>query len=83
MVDSELQNTRKLLQLWETTTVDFMPIHCPAETMHAYGPNFGELLKKKIVLTEKYGAYLPRIDPNYMWRMPPEAGLDETEYLEY
>ena len=84
MVALELANTRDLLELWQTTAVDFMPIHTPGETMHEYGPNFGELLQKKIELTQRYGDRLPRIDPDYMWRLPPgDASLDPSEYLEY
>ena len=83
MVASEMQNTRNLLRLWETSNVDFMPINSFGETMHDYGLNFGELLKKKIALMEKYGDRAPYIDPNYMWRMPESVDLDDEEYLKY
>jgi hypothetical protein len=83
MVSSEMQNTKTLLTLWETSTVDFMPINDFGETMHDYGLNFGELLKIKISLMEKYGDRLPYIDPNFMWRMPEGADLDEDEYMNY
>lgn len=83
MVASELGNTKVLLKLWETSDVDFMPINSFGETMHHYGLNFGELLKKKIALMEKYGDRLPYIDPDYMWRMPEGAELDESEYMNY
>ncbi len=46
-----------------------------------YGLNFGERLKKKISLMVKYGGHLSYIDPNYMWRMPEGADLDQSEYM--
>lgn len=70
MVKSELQNTRSLLALWEGRSVDFIPISTTGETLHIYGENFGELLRKKIQLMEKHINDEPYIDPNYMWRMP-------------
>ena len=80
---SELQNTRDLLDLWESTDVNFIPITESGETMHTYGANLGELLRKKIELTERYGDRDPYIDPEYMWRMPEGAGLDEDVYRGY
>ncbi|RKX34764.1 MAG: hypothetical protein DRP71_06040 [Verrucomicrobia bacterium] len=83
MVTSELENTRALLNLWETSTTNTFPINALGETMHDYGSNFGELLKKKISLTETYGDRLPFIDPNYMWRMPEGSPLNKTDYMSY
>jgi len=89
MVANELQNAKELLKLWESSSVDFMPIYRYGENGHDYGPNFGEVLKKKIELMEKYGDSTPYIDPNYMWRMPDESDdeqavdIDESEYLKY
>jgi hypothetical protein len=83
MVASELENTRGLLQLWRTASVDFMAVHETAETTHMYGPNFGELLEKKIALMEKYGHHLPYIDPDYMWRMPEGSDLKLEDYIGY
>jgi hypothetical protein len=48
-----------------------------------YGLNFGERLKKKISLMEKYGGPLSYIDPNYMWSMPERSDLDQSEYVNY
>ena len=70
MVDGELQNTRKLLKLWKEADRVFMPVSTVAETLHLYGDNFGELLAKKIELMEAHRDDIPRIDPEYMWRMP-------------
>jgi len=70
MVDGELQNTRELLKLWKEADRVFMPVSTVAETLHLYGDNFGELLAKKIALMEAHRDDIPRIDPEYMWRMP-------------
>ena len=51
--------------------------------MHDYGPNFGDVLMKKINLMETYGDRPPYIDPDYMWRMPEDSPLDPEEYLKY
>lgn len=83
MVADELQNARALLELWESTTVDFIPIAEHGETMHTYGSNLGDLIRRKIALMEEYGHHEPYIDPDYMWRMPEESGLEEEEYLGY
>lgn len=82
MVQSELANTRNLLSLWKSSKTVFMPIHKKGEWMHDYGPNFGELLKKKIQLMEQYGDRMPRIDPDYMWRMPDPAEVENAPELE-
>ncbi len=83
MVSSELENTKVLLKLWETSTIDFIPISAFGETMHDYGTNFGEVLQKKISLMETYGDRLPYIDPNYMWRMPEGSPIKESDYMDY
>ena len=89
MVQSELRNTEELLELWKSTDIVFMPIHPGGEWMHDYGPNFGQLLENKIRLMRKYGGRLPRIDPDYMWRLPDPAEVEEAppvpeaEYLKY
>lgn len=83
MVASELANTKALLELWESSEVDFMPLNAYTETMHEYGINFGEVLQQKIALTEKYGDRLPHIDPNYMWRMPADSNIPEDDYMGY
>ena len=53
------------------------------ETTHDYGPNFGELVARKIALTDAYGARLPRIDRDYMWRLPEDVPVRPEEYLGY
>jgi hypothetical protein len=72
MVESELRNARNLLDLWESSATEFIPISARGETLHIYGRNFGELVKKKISLMELHMNDEPYIDPMYMWRMPPQ-----------
>lgn len=89
LIDDELENSRELLKLWETTTIHFMPIHTDGEWMHDYGPNFGKLLKRKIELMEQYRDHEPYIDPNFMWKLPDTddielaPDIDPEEYLKY
>jgi hypothetical protein len=85
MVELELENTKKLLQLWRETDIVFMPIYRYGENGHDYGPNFGECLQKKIALMQEYGDHPPYIDPDYMWRLPEDTDLDidPEEYLKY
>jgi hypothetical protein len=70
MVGNEVDNARDLLALAQTSRVRFMPVLTGGETLHGYGKNFGDLLKRKISLMEGYGDREPRVDPGYMWRMP-------------
>jgi len=83
MQDNELQNARDLLNLWQRTKIDFIPIQALGESWYIYGENLGELIEKKIALMEKHKDDLPYIDPNYMWRMPAGSGFDDKEYLKY
>ncbi|UCE06759.1 MAG: hypothetical protein JSW07_01575 [bacterium] len=69
MVLDEIANTRELLELWETSDVDFMVISEYAETPLIHGKNFGELLKRRIELMKGRENDEPYIDPDYMWRM--------------
>jgi hypothetical protein len=69
MVASERQNAQALLDLWEKSTVDFMPVSTVGESLHTYGENFGDLLRRKIALMERHADDEPYVDPGYMWRM--------------
>ena len=73
MVLSEIENTKQLLQLWETSKTDFMLISEHGESVHQLGENFGELLKKKIDLMQGHESDEPYVDPNFIWRVP---GID-------
>jgi hypothetical protein len=68
MVENELDNARRLLSLWRTSTVSFMPVSALGESLHMHTDNFGELLERKIALMERHKFDEPHIDPRYMWR---------------
>ncbi|MCG3119212.1 MAG: hypothetical protein ALAOOOJD_01568 [bacterium] len=70
MMTVEIQFAKDLLQLWETSNINWMVVSKVAETSYIYGENMGELIRKKIALMEKYGDVEPYIDPNFMWRVP-------------
>jgi hypothetical protein len=68
MVENELDNTRRLLDLWRTSTVPFMPVSSMGESLHIHTDNFGELLERKIALMERHKHDEPHIDSGFMWR---------------
>jgi hypothetical protein len=70
MVSNELNNAKELLKLWTESRVDWMPITTGEESLHIYGENFGEHVRRKIELMERHAQDEPYIDTNYMWRMP-------------
>jgi hypothetical protein len=74
MVDHETNNARELLALWEESRVDFMPVSARGESLHIYGENIGDHLRRKIRLMERHREDEPRVDPEYMWRMPVPPG---------
>jgi hypothetical protein len=82
-IDDELKNAEDLLQLWNTTRTEFMPVASLGEKWAFYGSNFGDLLEKKIALMKKHREDTPFIDPNFMWRMGPECTVQPAEYLRY
>ena len=69
MVENEIENAKDLLVIWNEGATEVLPVSSVAETLHIYGTNFGELLKRKIELMGKHKNDEPFIDPNYMWRM--------------
>lgn len=69
MAASELANARDLLDLWESSTTEFMLVSEIGETGFIYGENFGDLLRRKIRLTEEYGDHEPCIDQDIIWRL--------------
>ncbi len=83
MISDEIENSKELLNLWQNSKVDFMPISDLTESMYTYGDNFGELLQKRIELMEKHKNDTPYINPNFMWRMPKGFDVPEEEYLKY
>jgi hypothetical protein len=69
MIDHELANTRDLLDLLRTSTVEVIPIATTGESLHAYGLTMPVHLERKIALMERHRNDEPRIDPEYMWKM--------------
>jgi hypothetical protein len=70
MVIQEIQNTKDLLHLWETSTTNWMVVSGVGETTFIYYKNMGELLKKKIALMSGHENDEPYVDPNFQWRVP-------------
>jgi len=83
MIDDEIANAKALAALFEGSKTRFMPVDPAGETFNMYGPNLPELIRKKVALMEKHRNDEPRIDPDFMWRLPPDAGLDPKAYLKY
>ena len=69
MMDSEIQNSRDLIELWKESPVEWMIVSDKEETPFIYGENFPDLLQKKIELMEQYRDKDPAIDPEYMFRI--------------
>ena len=70
MIDLDLDNTRELLDLWETADTEFILVSDVGETSFIYGDNLTDLLKRKIELTEQYRDRDPHIDRDIIWRLP-------------
>jgi hypothetical protein len=70
MVLDEVENTRQLLELWETTDKKWMYYSGVGETTFIYGDNLGEYLKRKIEIMQGHENDEPYIDPNFQWRVP-------------
>lgn len=68
-IDKDLDNTRNLIDLLETTQHDLIVVSGDTETPFVYGENLIEQLHNKIALTEKYRSVDPYIDPDIMWRI--------------
>jgi hypothetical protein len=83
MVDDEVGNARALAALFEASKTRFMPVDPTGETFNMYGTNLTELIRRKIALMEKHRNDEPRIDPDFMWRLPPDSGLDPKAYIKY
>ena len=69
MIDLDLANTRDLLDLWENSETEVILVSDVGETSFIYGENFGELLRRKIELTEAYRYVEPHIDYDIIWRL--------------
>lgn len=69
MIDLDIKNTTRLLDLWQQRETDFMLVSETGETSFIYGENFGEHLVRKIELTTAYRNFAPRIDRDIIWRI--------------
>lgn len=67
-MDMEIANAKDLLDLWNTTTTEFMAISDVSETAYIHGENLGEQIQMKIDLMEKYKNVEPFIDSDILWR---------------
>ncbi len=83
MVDDEIRNARDLAALFEASKTRFMPVDPTGETFNMYGANLPDLIRRKVALMEKHRNDEPRIDPDFMWRLPPGSGLDPKVYLKH
>jgi hypothetical protein len=79
----EIENTEALLNLWNAGQTSFMPVLACGEAYYMYGENFGELLQRKLALMRTHVDDEPRIDPNFLWRMPAGCPVSPDEYLPY
>jgi len=70
MVLMDKENTKELLELWETSPVEWMIVSEVGETTLIYGENFGDHLRRKLELIEGHENDEPYIDPNFQWRVP-------------
>jgi hypothetical protein len=70
MVRDEIENTKDLLVLWESSTTNWMILSAVGETTFIYYKNFGEQLKRKIALMKGHENDEPYVDPNFQWRVP-------------
>lgn len=83
MVDDEIANAEALAALFERSKTRFMPVDPAGETFNMYGTNLPELIRKKVALMRAHRDDEPRIDPDFMWRLPPGTPLDPKVFLKY
>lgn len=70
-IDLELESTRGLIELLETTRSEVLVMSGVAETTFFYGENLVDHLRTKLRLTSQYRNHPPRIDRNIFWRPIP------------
>jgi len=73
MVRQEIDNTRDLLELWETSRTEFMTVSSKGENTFVYGEDLGDQLRRRIELMEGHEDDEPYIDPDFIWRV---SGVD-------
>jgi hypothetical protein len=70
MMEREIKNSKEMLDLWRESSVEWMIISGSVETPFIHGKNFGDLLGRKIELMQQHKNDEPRIDPDFMFRLP-------------
>jgi hypothetical protein len=70
MVLDEIDNTEQLLALWKSSRTRWMILSGVGETTFIYYSTFGEHLERKIALMKGRENDEPRVDPDFMWRVP-------------
>jgi hypothetical protein len=68
MIETEIENSRELIDFIKTTKIEFMAVAKFGETPLIYGENLVENLEKRIKLMQEHLYDEAYIDPNYMWR---------------
>lgn len=77
-VGREIANAEALLALWEEPGVEWMMTAEVGETPFIHGASFGDQLRRKIGLMHRHRRDTPRIDPDYMFRLPGGPPLKES-----
>ncbi len=70
-IDLDLENTRGLIELLETSPTEVIAVSGVAESTFLYGENLVEHLRTRLRLTEQYRHHPPRIDRDIYWRPVP------------
>ena len=70
MVLDEIDNTKALLSLWETSRTPWIILSDVGETTFIYYKNLGKQLQRKIELMQGHENDEPYVDPEFQWRVP-------------
>jgi hypothetical protein len=69
-MEREIENSKEMIDLWQESSVEWIIISGSIETPFIHRDNFGDLLERKTDLMQKHKNDEPRIDPDYMFRLP-------------
>ncbi len=83
MMESEIDNMRHLLDLWDHSSIEFMPVNHQGESWTIYGDNLPEIVQRKIDWMIAHRNDTPRVYENQMWLMPDGFPVPMQEYLKY
>ncbi|MGD8540349.1 MAG: hypothetical protein PVI66_16680 [Candidatus Aminicenantes bacterium] len=70
MMEREIENAKEMIELWRESPVEWIIISGSVETPFIHGDNFGDLLERKIDLMQMHKNDEPRVDPDFMFRLP-------------